>query len=122
LRSQAQWTEPREAVLRELLVQGCKVLYALKAAGDVLAGHLSPRLDGQRILIKPRPLSWPTIAARRLLVINFQGERVDRNPGERSAVREWPIHAQIYAARPDAGCVLHAMDQERWKMLCDYCW
>ena len=26
----------------------------------------------------------------------------------RSAIREWPIHARIYAARPEVRCVLHA--------------
>ncbi len=98
----------RESPLRESLVQACKVLYALKAAGDGLGGHLSARLDPERILIKPRPVSWQRLRPEDLIVINFRGKRVDADPDERSAVREWPIHAQIYAARPDVGCVLHA--------------
>jgi L-fuculose-phosphate aldolase len=89
-------------------VQACRVLYAVKAAGDGLGGHLSVRLDERRILIKPRPVSWRGLQPQDLIVIDFNGKRVDGAPSERSAVREWPIHAQIYAARPDVQCVLHA--------------
>ena len=98
----------RESGIREELVQACKVLYAVKAAGDGLGGHLSFRLDEKRILIKPRPVSWRGLKPEDLIVIDGNGKRVDGAAGERSAVREWPIHAQIYAARPDVQCVLHA--------------
>jgi ribulose-5-phosphate 4-epimerase/fuculose-1-phosphate aldolase len=97
-----------ESALREEMVQACKVLFAVKAAGDGLGGHLSTRLDDERILIKPRPVSWQKLEAKNLITINFQGKRVDGPADERSAVREWPIHARIYAARPDVRCVLHA--------------
>jgi L-fuculose-phosphate aldolase len=97
-----------EAAVREALVKACKVLYAIKAAGDGLGGHLSARLDEQRILIKPRPVSWWRLGPDDLIIIDFNGKRVDGPADERSAVREWPIHAQIYRARADVGCVLHA--------------
>jgi ribulose-5-phosphate 4-epimerase/fuculose-1-phosphate aldolase len=97
-----------ESALREDLVQACKVLYAVKAAGDGLGGHLSGRLDEHRILIKPRPVSWSRLTPDDLIVIDYHGKRIDGAAGERSAVREWPIHTQIYAARPDVRCVLHA--------------
>ena len=97
-----------ESALREGLVKACKVLYAVKAAGDGLGGHLSARLDEQRILIKPRPVGWWRLKPEDLIIIDFDGRRVDGPASERTAVREWPIHAQIYRARPDVGCVLHA--------------
>lgn len=97
-----------EPALREELVQACEVLFAVKAAGDGLGGHLSARLDERRILIKPRPVSWRGLKAQDLIVIDFNGKRMDGTSSERSAVREWPIHARIYAARPDVQCVLHA--------------
>jgi len=97
-----------ESSLREELVQACKVLYAVKAAGDGLGGHLSARLDENRILIKPRPVSWRGLKPEDLIVIDFNGKPVAGAEGERSAVREWPIHARAYAARPDVRCVLHA--------------
>ena len=97
-----------ESTLREELVQACKVLYAVKAAGDGLGGHLSTRLDENRILIKPRPVSWRGLKPEDLVVIDFNGKLVAGAGGERSAVREWPIHARTYVARPDVRCVLHA--------------
>jgi L-fuculose-phosphate aldolase len=96
-----------ESTLREELVHACKVLYAVKAAGDGLGGHLSARLDENRILIKPRPVSWRGLKPEDLVVIDFNGKLV-AGASERSAVREWPIHARTYAARPDVRCVLHA--------------
>jgi L-fuculose-phosphate aldolase len=95
-----------ESELRQELVDACRVLYAAKAAGDGLGGHLSARL-GERILIKPRPVSWWTLTPGDLIVLDCNGARVDR-PGEPSGVKEWPIHARIYATRPDVHCVLHA--------------
>src|SRR5579862_708750 len=97
-----------ESSLREELVKACKVLYAAKAAGDGLGGHLSVKLDEERILIKPRPVSWRCLAPTDLIVIDFDGRRVDGPSDARSAVREWPIHARIYRARPDVSCVFHA--------------
>jgi L-fuculose-phosphate aldolase len=97
-----------ESELREGLVKACKVLYAVKAAGDGLGGHLSARLDEKRILIKPRPVGWWRLKPEDLIVIDFNGRRVDGPASERTAIREWPIHAQLYQARPDVGCVLHA--------------
>jgi len=88
-----------ESTLRAELVQACNVLYAVKAAGDGLGGHLSARLDEHRILIKPRPVSWRGLKPEDLIVIDFNGKPVAGVGGERSAVREWPIHARAYAAR-----------------------
>jgi len=96
-----------EADLRRELVKACKVLYAAKAVGDGLGGHLSARLGEERILIKPRPVSWWSLAPEDLIVIDFHGARVDR-PRDPSGVQEWPIHAQIYVSRPEVQCVLHA--------------
>ena len=98
----------REAALREDLVKGCRILNASGAGGDGLAGHLSARLDNERILIKPRPASWRSLTPDDLIVIDFNGERTDGPASERSEVREWPIHARIYRARPDVGCIMHA--------------
>jgi ribulose-5-phosphate 4-epimerase/fuculose-1-phosphate aldolase len=96
-----------ESSLRRDIVQACRILYAAKVAGNGLGGHLSARLDDERILIKPRPVSWWGLTPEDLIIIDFGGKRIDRPVDERSAVREWPIHAQIYRARPDVGSVLH---------------
>jgi ribulose-5-phosphate 4-epimerase/fuculose-1-phosphate aldolase len=95
-----------ESVLRTEMVTACRVLFAAKAVGDGLGGHISVRLDEERILIKPRPVSWTGLGPADLIVIDFNGVRVDE-PGKPAGVQEWPIHAQVYAARPDVRCVLH---------------
>ena len=89
-------------------MKACRILYSARVAGDGLGGHLSAKLDDARILIKPRPVSWWRLEPRDLIIIDFNGKRIDGPADERSAVREWPIHAQIYRSRPDVGCVLHA--------------
>lgn len=99
---------PAEAALRAELVKGCQVLFATRAAGDGLAGHLSVRLDDERILIKPRPASWRSLIPADLIVIDLNGKRVDGPASDRTEVREWPIHARIYRARPNVACVMHA--------------
>jgi len=92
---------PHETALREHLVKACRILYASGVAGDGLAGHVSARLGENRMLIKPRPVSWWKLAPDDLIVMDFQGLP------DHSSVREWPIHAQIYRARPDVTCVMH---------------
>jgi ribulose-5-phosphate 4-epimerase/fuculose-1-phosphate aldolase len=97
-----------EHAVREELVEACSVLFTVGAAGDGLGGHLSFRLGENRILVKPRPVPWRELKPEDLIVFDFNGKRIDGPGDERSAVREWPIHARIYAARPDVHCVLHA--------------
>ena len=97
-----------ESVLREELVKACQVLQATGAGGDGLAGHVSVRLDSDSILIKPRPASWKSLTPADLIVLDYEGRRTDGPASERSEVREWPIHARVYRARPDVACVLHA--------------
>ena len=90
-----------ESALREEMVKACRVLFAAKAVGDGLGGHLSVRFDEDKTLIKPRPASWLGLNPDDLIVVDVNCSRVE-------GVQEWPIHARIYAARPDVRCVLHA--------------
>lgn len=96
-----------ESELRKDLVETCRFLYAANAAGDGTDGHLSVRLDRTRIPIKPRQVGWHWLEPKDLTLIDFQGQRIDCETEERTPVREWPIHSQIYASRPDVKCVLH---------------
>ena len=107
-RASASGVSTAESALREELVKACKVLQASGAGGDGLAGHVSARLDTDRILIKPRPASWKSLTPADLIVLDYEGRRVDGPADARSEVREWPIHVQIYRARPDVACVMHA--------------
>ena len=92
--------------IRAQLVKGCKILYAMGVAS--FAGHLSTRLSDDRILIKPRPVTWKSLTEDELIVIDLQGRRVDGPASDGNDLMEWPIHTQIYRARPDVQWVLHA--------------
>lgn len=70
------------------------------------SGHLSARSPHDRgaFLIPPR--AAPSAArADALLLIDFEG-RVLSGDGERPL--EWPLHARIYARRPDVTAVVHS--------------
>ena len=95
-----------ETALRDDLVKGCKILYKCGVAS--FAGHLSTRLGDGRILIKPRPVTWKSVRSDDLIIIDSSGRRVDGPPSDGSDLMEWPIHTQLYQARPDVTWVLHA--------------
>jgi ribulose-5-phosphate 4-epimerase/fuculose-1-phosphate aldolase len=95
-----------ETMLREQLVKGCKILYNRGVAS--FAGHLSTRLSEGRILIKPRPVTWKSVTPGDLIIIDYTGGRVDGPASDGSDLMEWPIHTQLYQARPDVTWVLHA--------------
>jgi ribulose-5-phosphate 4-epimerase/fuculose-1-phosphate aldolase len=95
-----------DLALRDDLVKGCKILYTCGVAS--FAGHLSTRLSDGRILIKPRPVTWKSLTPEDLMVIDYDGRRVDGPASDGSDLMEWPIHTQLYQARPDVKWVLHA--------------
>lgn len=95
-----------ESDLRRDVVAGCKILYACGVAS--FAGHLSTRLGDDRILIKPRPVTWKSVTEEDLIVIDGRGQRIDGPASDGTDLMEWPIHTQIYRARPNITWVLHA--------------
>lgn len=67
------------------------------------SGNASVR-HGDGFLITPSGLAADTCSAADMVL-------VDRDGGHRSALApssEWQLHRDIYAARPDAGAILHA--------------
>jgi ribulose-5-phosphate 4-epimerase/fuculose-1-phosphate aldolase len=96
-----------EDALRADLVRACKVLYEIGAVGRGLAGHLSARLDAERLLVKPRPTSWVSLTEDDIIVVDFEGKRLDGPNDDALEILEWPIHSQVYRARPDVSAVLH---------------
>jgi len=66
-------------------------------------GHLSVRLPGDRFLVTRHSLG-PAATADDLLEMDLQGRK---RSGGGEAPGEFPIHLEIYKARPDAGSVIH---------------
>ncbi len=94
--------------IRSAVVRACQLAYRTGAAGLGLAGHISARLGGDRILLKPRPVNWLTLTEDDLVEYNYEGQRVDGPMTPLTSCDEWPIHTQIYAAHPHINAVIHA--------------
>jgi len=75
------------------------------ARGLIVAaeGNLSVRLGGFSYLVTPSGVSKGELKVQDLLEIDFSGRTAHGTP-----TTEWPLHAEIYALRPDVGAVCHA--------------
>jgi ribulose-5-phosphate 4-epimerase/fuculose-1-phosphate aldolase len=82
----------------------CRVGASLHARGYVhaSAGNISARTD-TGFLITPTDACLGTLDAARLAEVNAQGEQIG---GDRAS-KTLALHRAIYAAAPDARCVLH---------------
>jgi ribulose-5-phosphate 4-epimerase/fuculose-1-phosphate aldolase len=82
----------------------CRVGASLYARGYVhaSAGNISVRIGGG-YLITPTDACLGTLDAARLAELNAQGEQIG---GDRAS-KTLALHRAIYAAEPDARCILH---------------
>lgn len=93
------------------ITTGCRIL-AEQGIIDAY-GHLSARVPGRDdAFIISRAMSPALVTPEDFLVMDFQGNVVQ---GEGFPNQEWPIHACIYRARPDAGSVLHS--HSKWSRI-----
>jgi ribulose-5-phosphate 4-epimerase/fuculose-1-phosphate aldolase len=67
-------------------------------------GHLSVRLPGTDQYLLTRHSLGPRAMPEDFLVMDLEGRRVD---GAGDPPGEFPIHQEIYRARPDVGSVVH---------------
>jgi ribulose-5-phosphate 4-epimerase/fuculose-1-phosphate aldolase len=96
------------AALRTTVATACRMMAHRGLAADVL-GHVSARLDADRILLRcrgpeDRGLAFTTADDIRVVGIVETGEL-----GDGYAVpNESHIHTELYRSRPDVGAVVHA--------------
>ncbi|HEU5293372.1 MAG TPA: aldolase [Burkholderiaceae bacterium] len=83
----------------------CRVGASLYARGYVhaSAGNISARTDAGGYLITPTDACLGTLDAARLAEVDAQGEQT---AGDRAS-KTLALHRAIYAADPDARCVIH---------------
>jgi L-fuculose-phosphate aldolase len=76
-------------------------------------GQASARIAGtDRIFIKPRShMGLSQTTAEMIITMDLQGKIVDGPQGAR-APAEWPLHTEIYKARPDVNGVVHT--HQKW--------
>lgn len=97
--------------LRELVAEGCRVLAARELAPGFL-GHISVRLDADRLLVRcrgPQERGLAFTTADDVHVVRFDGS--PGLPGELDGwtpPHELPIHTRILRRRSDVTCVVHA--------------
>lgn len=93
-----------EARLKEDLVRACRVLGS-NGQGDTVFGHASARLPGwDRCWMKASGIGMDEVTLDDLVLIDLEGNVLK---GERTRHIEYPIHTEIFRARPDATCVVH---------------
>ncbi len=101
--------------LRETVAVSHRLLFHTGLA--TTRGHSSARIPGtDRFIIK----SWPHIHMSRtraedLITMDFDGNIVEGSGAKVTRVSEWPIHAEVYKARPDVGAVIHT--HQKWATL-----
>ncbi len=92
--------------LRERLVAIAHRAYRLGLVPGV-SGNLSVRLPGEpRILIKATGKCFGDMTPDDTLVIDLEGNILDRETSLRPSKERW-FHLAIYQARPDVGAVVH---------------
>lgn len=93
-----------EADLKRDLAFACRIL-AAEGQGDNIFGHVSARAAGSdRFWMKPSRLGLEEIQTDDLLLLDYAGEVLS---GRHPRHEEFPIHAEVFRARPDVMCVVH---------------
>jgi L-fuculose-phosphate aldolase len=89
--------------LRAAIVEAAR---HMEAAGHSpgTSGNVSARCE-DGLLITPTGLAPGELGAQDIVALDSQGVPL---PGEGVPSTEWPMHAALYAARPDAGAVIHS--------------
>lgn len=94
--------------LREEIALACRVLAARELADGVL-GHISVRVDAERVLVRCRGPRERGLAFTEPADVRLVGPDGSGDPGDGYAVpAELPLHIELLAARPDVRCVVHA--------------
>ncbi|HEU4997921.1 MAG TPA: class II aldolase/adducin family protein [Lapillicoccus sp.] len=99
-------------VERALVAQACRVLVA-RGLTDGLLGHVSLRVDDERLLVRCRGPEEEGLAGTRPDDVRLVGlDGSEGGPGELDGgygpPHELPLHSEILRARPDVNAVVHA--------------
>jgi len=76
------------------------------------SGHGSARRDDTSFFINAGAATRATLTLDDIVAIDFEGTLVD---GHARPPLEFPLHAEIYRARPDVGAIMHT--HPRWSTL-----
>ena len=99
-------TTVQDRALRQKLIVAGKILVA-EGQGDFTRGHISVRVPDKPELffMKPHSVGLDEITMANILTIDLDGEVVAGKARRHSEVY---IHSEIFKARADVNCVIHA--------------
>ncbi|MFF4837005.1 class II aldolase/adducin family protein [Streptomyces sp. NPDC001315] len=104
--------------LRALVALSCRILAATGCVREI-TGHVSARVPGtDRFLVRCRPPQDPGVeftVVDDIKLVGLDSTNADLDGGY-ALPGEWPIHTELYRARPDVGCVVHG--HPRASLLC----
>lgn len=85
--------------------RACRIL-DMEGHGDMTLGHLSVRADGSSFWMKRNRIGLgEVIGADDFVLLDWDGRQISGSGGRHS---EWPIHSEIFRARPDVNVVVHS--------------
>ena len=86
------------------VAQACQIL-SMEGHIDTVYGHVSSRIsDTDEIWMKPAGLGLEEIRRHDVIRLDWDGTKL---AGDLPLHLEFPIHTEIYRARPDVQCVIH---------------
>lgn len=90
--------------LRRKLAYACRIL-AANGQNDAIYGHVTHRLPGENnFWMKPAAMGLDEITHETLIRMNLDGHVLEGNFPRHV---EYPIHAEVFRARPEITCVIH---------------
>lgn len=90
--------------MRQELAYACRIL-ATNGQNDTVYGHVTYRRAGEvTFWMKPSGMGMDEITPETLIRVDLDGHVVE---GELPRHLEFPIHTEIFRARPDITCVVH---------------
>jgi ribulose-5-phosphate 4-epimerase/fuculose-1-phosphate aldolase len=99
----------RNALLAQKVALSCRILAKLGLFKET-TGHVSARNSAAQMLIRGRGPNETGLLFTKpgdILMADLDGQSLERKAGLK-APNEACIHGEIYKARPDVGCVVHA--------------
>ena len=91
------------------LAVGCRII-AMEGHSDVVWGHMSVRdpENAERFWMKGTGLGLEEVTPDDMVLVDLEGKKLS---GKRRRHSEYPIHSEIYRARPDINAVIHTHPQ-----------
>ncbi|WAH35639.1 class II aldolase/adducin family protein [Alicyclobacillus dauci] len=93
--------------MRQKIAVGCRIL-AMEGLVDEILGHISVRLSGDEMLIRCRSPLEQGVAYTQIDAVQHVTFDGDGAEDGYHVPKELSIHTEVYRARPDVGCVIHA--------------